>query len=447
MLKKNKDIRDATLAANQSKRKIGRTIRQLDGLIRRETDYKNVPEELKPLVETVLKMFASHDADGNRIVFNREMAEILNTEYRRLLDRDDIGAMLDEDVADQIADLAKNFDLINAANTKGVSRLERAQQLKQAYENISDIVTYFKNIVARQQEVFVEGQRQKTSELNAEITEEMNKRKNYRQLKGAGSGVVNWVDRNVRWSNLSPVYFFRQLNNKGMFKLWNEMSKGMNKYGLQMQKAKEAIAQIQKETNYFTWSKEDRVLQFTGSSGRNIKLTTEQAMAAWATWTREQLNGMRSKHLEEGGFVLPEEQDNKLAPHLREMQAKNVTGTKLNDADMKQIADFLTEEQKEYVRKMVAYMSNEMSQLGNETSMQLYGIKKFKESFYYPFKSFKNNLYQKSDAGSEQRTNNDTRAKNKGFTKSLTAFANNAVLLEDFSKVVAGVISHLTTSM
>lgn len=444
MLKRNKDIRDATLAANTSKRKIGRTIRQLDGLIRRETDYKNVPEELKPLIESVLKMFASHDADGNRIVFNREMAEILNTEYRRLLDRDDIGAMLDEDVADQIADLAKNFDLINAANTKGVSRLDRAQQLKQAYESISDIVTYFKNMVARQQEVFVEGQRQKISDLNAEITGEMNQRKNTSEYVGPGSKAVKALDKAVHWYNLTPAYFFRRLNNSGMMKLWNELHEGENQYGLQMQKAKDAISKIQQETNYFKWSKEDRVLNFDGSSGRHIKLTTEQAMAAWATWTREQLNGMRSKHLEQGGYVLPEEYNNdkKL---VRQKQARNVTGTKLNDADMKRIADFLTEEQKEYVRRMVDFLSNDMSQLGNEVSMKLYGIKKFKESFYYPFKSFRNNLYQKSDAGSQQNTSNDNRAKSKGFTKSLTAFANNAVLLEDFSKTVADHISEMIT--
>lgn len=98
-------------------------------------------------------------------------------------------------------------------------------------------------------------------------------------------------------------------------------------------------------------------------------------------------------------------------------------------------------EQKAYVNELVNYLSVDMAKLGNETSMKLYGIKKFGESYYFPYKV----------AGSEISTTASGRGKvtpslkNAGMTKALTKKAGNAIIVDNFTDTAARHISQMCT--
>ena len=47
---------------------------------------------------------------------------------------------------------------------------------------------------------------------------------------------------------------------------------------------------------------------------------------------------------------------------------------------LNELGSYLTENQRKYVDAMVQYMSTDLAELGNEASMQTYGIKKFTET-------------------------------------------------------------------
>lgn len=460
MIQSNRDIQKATARAARAKRQVVRDIKWLDSLIRKEDDYRNVPEELKPLVETLLSMVAAHDEGGASIAWNKKQAQRLTQMYANLISQDSpSGLNFDDSILAMLENVSDLMDSITGANrltrardqygrlvkqdpNEPSIRLQRAEQLATAYAELADIVKYFKHTVRGAQDLFIAGKRMAVSSVNAEVMSQLPKNTKKRYT-GPGASILSKANQSFHWNNLTPVYFFRQLRNDGLTRIFHGLEDGENVWGQRMYQASNRMKEIVQQYHYWDWAQQDGdVLTFKTQQGRDITLTREQAMSLYATWNREHINGMESHHLDEGGFVYPGDwQDpNTKKGVFERTDLRRFSGNKIDEADMEKISGFLTEEQKGYVKAMVDFLSTDMARYGNETSMQLYGIKKYKEKYYYPFKSFSGNLYQKSDAGTTSLTD-DNRLKHRSFTKQLVRHANNAVLLEDFSTVVA---SHAT---
>ena len=457
MLENDRELRRTTEEAVRYRRRVEKGVKALDNLIRRETDYKNVPEELKPVIETLISTLAKRDANGLSMVWDKDSAKRLSTMYDRLLTQDTPGGfILDEDMKDAIDSLNRLMDDIISTRHGRRSRMAKENfsgrgrdlvaarveqdQLRRAYSEMADIVSYFSRLVRNAQTVFIAGKRIETAAVNAEVTRDLPSNTK-RRYTGPGASILSKANQSFHWNNLTPVYFFRQLRNEGLTGLFHELERGENEFGKRMNKAKNRMTQIMQQYHYWDWAQQDGdVLTFKTQQGRDITLTREQAMSLYATWNREHVNGMESHHLDEGGFVYSGDVQEGRRSVFERTDLRRFSGNKISDTDMEKISKFLTEEQKGYVKAMVDFLSTDMARYGNETSMQLYGIKKYKEKYYYPFKSFSGNLYQKSDAGTTSLTD-DNRLKHRSFTKQLVRHANNAVLLEDFSTVVA---SHAT---
>ena len=165
-------------------------------------------------------------------------------------------------------------------------------------------------------------------------------------------------------------------------------------------------------------------------------------MSVYATWVREHTKGqIVSQHLEHGGIVLAQ---NKHDGRLRFERAGSRSGNRINADAFNEIKSQLSENVIGYINDVVGYLSNDMSVLGNQASMEMYGIRKYKEQYYFPIKSSRDTMFQRSDAAA-QSTTDDSRMKNQGFTKSRLANANNAVLIEDFDQVTSGHIQQMVT--
>ncbi|MGN1418139.1 MAG: hypothetical protein ACI4W6_02295, partial [Acutalibacteraceae bacterium] len=106
--------------------------------------------------------------------------------------------------------------------------------------------------------------------------------------------------------------------------------------------------------------------------------------------------------------------------------------------DILKISEFLTDEQKKFVDEMVHYLSTDMAELGNEVSMELYGIRKYKERYYIPFNSAESFGYRKFGESF------DSRLKNMSMTKATVKGAATPLVLSNFTQVWANHVERMS---
>lgn len=168
-------------------------------------------------------------------------------------------------------------------------------------------------------------------------------------------------------------------------------------------------------------------IEIKTDDGKNLHLTREEAMTIYATEKREKLIGTR--HLLDGGITFANT-DGRAGQPLQEY--------KLTQDDLNKIAGSLTAQQKAYVDHMVAYLSTTAAEWGNAVTRELYGVEKFKESYYIPLSV--NHNYLKSDPAEQQ----DNRLKLGSFTKAITKNANNTVDILPFTQLWASHVEKMS---
>ena len=125
-------------------------------------------------------------------------------------------------------------------------------------------------------------------------------------------------------------------------------------------------------------------------------------MYIYAAAKRERMVG--TNHLLGGGIVFQKNSHPGEATGARQLTAE----------DLEAIAGKLTEKQKAFVDHMVQFLSRDTAEWGNQVTRELYGVEKFKESYYVPFKVARN--YLRTDPASQQ----ENRLKLGSFTKALS---------------------------
>lgn len=109
-------------------------------------------------------------------------------------------------------------------------------------------------------------------------------------------------------------------------------------------------------------------------------------MAIYAMSNRKQtLN-----HIIHGGIVVTDKPKSAIQT-LKDKSSKwNDSLThRLSYSDISKIRSMLSDEQRNYVRDMVKYLSTDMAEKGNEISRRLYDVELFKEENYYPARTAK----------------------------------------------------------
>lgn len=86
------------------------------------------------------------------------------------------------------------------------------------------------------------------------------------------------------------------------------------------------------------------------------------------------------------------------------------------------------------------FMGGDLAELGNEASMEVYGYRKFNERDYFPIQVDKNQT--KRDIAKEAQA---ATIAGRGFTKSVTPHANNAVMLNSIFDVYASHVNDMAT--
>jgi len=172
-----------------------------------------------------------------------------------------------------------------------------------------------------------------------------------------------------------------------------------------------------------------------------VELNLGQIMSLYAYSRREQA----LDHLLKGGFVFSGNTEvvaKKNGIQHRYLK-KDATAYNLSADELVRVISTLTKEQKAFVEEMQTYLSDVMGGKGNEISLQMYGIKSFGEKNYFPIRSA-GQYMERAKEDSFRKEQGQISIVNSGFTKSTTPKANNPITLDGFMNVWAEHVNEMS---
>ena len=374
---------------------------------------------------------------NDRSPFDRKNFEILELVYDKHLNAETEGVEMGFD--SDIKEILNTFERTLDGKTLRDLNVHETRMLKQLLDNFSQIINW-------EDKMRVAGKEYETDQIGHKAINELEEKKTKRE-----NWLIKTKDKLIVYANMTPIYFFDKIG--GVFKsLFNDVVEAQNKWFRKAENGKTFIRQIKEKYNYSKWEK--RTLELETEKGDKIKLTVEQAMLLFATAKREYGNEwQKAEHLFRGGVVIEptplqikdvvkefkESKKEDERKRISEAFTKEIDSRahRITPEDILKIKDWLTDEQIGYMDAFVEYLSTDMAHLGNEISLELYGIKKYNEDYYIPYNSAQNFLY------SQPNVPNEARLKHQSFTKDTVHGANNPLILSDFSRVCADHINRM----
>ena len=451
MMQKDRKARELHDENLRIRSRIDTNVKRISRLMTEETDTKNIPEEAKPLARLLVKMIVEHDENFRKVTLSnknqlekaRQSLNGWQNIYGDFEDKDldwliiGEGDDADYDVHDRVVqdlmDIERGLLEYRQADGQGNVTL---QDRRNALKKVSDAISEIYDVIKRRQTAEINGQRMIIDELAMNARDEMANSRFKGEWTGWLGKKIGALRSAVVYGNMTPEYFFKNLKNKTLSGLYEEYHRAENRNGLELVKAKKALAKIAEDTGYSTWDLETRHAVKLENGGE-VKLTLGEMMSIYAIWQREamnqtELNGPeKSFHLEKGGFYVEEEEKKGVAGREKQSQRAH----RLTQNDINTIASMMTPEQMDYLTRMVQYLTKDIGELGNEASMRMYGIRKFNEQWYFPMEVWRGVLSSKSNAGAQQSTQN--RIAHGSQTKRRRNNANNALVIRDFTETVA----------
>ena len=248
------------------------------------------------------------------------------------------------------------------------------------------------------------------------------------------NAIVAAVQR-VGWTFLKPLVAFRTIGSTTFTNMYKELRNGEDTFYNDVNEAQAFIEAQYEKHGYKSWDMK-KTKTFTAKSGKTFALTLEQMMTLYAYSRRDQAH----KHIIEGGIVFEDamvvEKNKWGVPIKYEVTTKDAFN--LSEETFAEIANSLTAEQKAFVDEMQHYLSITMGAKGNEVSMELLGVKLFKEEFYLPIKS---SQYYRNFSAEEA---GEVKLKSPAFSKETVKHANNPIVLHNFTDLWAEHINDMS---
>lgn len=220
----------------------------------------------------------------------------------------------------------------------------------------------------------------------------------------------------------SPTFF--NLIGPSGDRIYNTLRAGLNKKTVSMDKSMRYIDEMMSEFGVDTkdFRKWDTKVREITIHGKKVKVTDAQIMELYVLNHREQAR----KHI----YGNKENMDSTRVNGGIQFSGVGVKGILekvqapigyLTGSNIESIISILTPQQKQVAESMQRFLSGYMSQLGNETSMNLYGYEKFTESNYWPIHT----MSEFRDTRTTDIEKGMTTLENMGWTKTITQKAQN----------------------
>lgn len=424
-----REIREANRREREEIRKLRTRIRSIaDELSKRlvkETDQKNIPEDFKKPVAELLSM----------LDFTTDRTKPDSQASRRLRDLQAAYAKLESATQGEETPLTDYFDpdILNMIEeVAGLVEGKRVIDLGvQELSRLKDLLKSISTIVHNAGRLFREDKAVTVAEAGKEAIRVLNAKKQFRRAKIAEgeNNPFGFMSDLLGKGMLTPYYFFKQFEGTPVWELFQKLYDGENVYVRLSNQALKFARETMKKHGYWNWKLHERrkigkdeAISFRTVNGDEIKLTLGEMLSLYATAHRE--NMVETHHLDKGGFTLGSKDGAQ-------------RGILFTSADFQKLCGMLTEEQINCADEMVEYLSTVCAEQGNEVSLKMFGIRKFQEKFYFPFKVSGNAL--KTEPGKSQ----DIRLWLRSFTKQIDKRSTAPLMIQDFFEVWAGHVEEM----
>ena len=399
-------------------------IRQKGRILKKLNSPKSgsfVPYQMRDAVTALLKALDYNEGKG--VTIKREMLERARQEYEAVLPKRDangsavpdtgipaLAAFYNGDVSEAMRRLAQSAD------GKQLNRLSQEETIE-----LRDILRSYAAMILNEDRLFMQKRRDSLQEAGDGLVARMLQRKAHKQRGKAAETVLNVTNRAL----LSPGTVFHIFEGTEMEPIWKALRDAENthtRHVAQGQAYMEAALKeygVQEIINQSERKQLENGVEVTLHDGKKQKFRIQEAMYIYAAAKREKLVG--TNHLLGGGIVFQKNSHPGEATGARQLTAE----------DLEAIAGKLTEKQKAFVDHMVQFLSRDTAEWGNQVTRELYGVEKFKESYYVPFKVARN--YLRTDPASQQ----ENRLKLGSFTKPLAQQASNPLEVQNFVEMWA----------
>ena len=332
-------------------------------------------------------------------------------------------------------DIANAYDPVIAGCLKELSQSIGNTSLRNmSIEQLSDVYDMYRMVLTRVRDAnktLLDNIKESISNLSSRVIGEVRIAGGEHKYRAAMLDPV----KKFLWNNLKPVYAMEWIGSTTLTRVFNNVRTGEDVWAKDVTEARSYYLDKAKKYGYNSWDFKKKY-SFESTSGITFELTLEQILSLYAYSKREQAHD----HLRLGGFVF----DSNIETYTE--QGSKIIKYKVNTADAHQItpeilADIigkLSNDQKQFVDEMQEYLSTVMGTKGNEVTMKMYGVKLFKEKFYFPLKSAKQFMFEQNEVSGE------VRIKNSGFTNKVVAKANNPVILSNFMDVWANHVNDMS---
>ena len=480
---------------SEERRKLLRVANELNRLFKAGTDRQNVKEGMRDTVATALAhaetlFYDTYTEDdmirrGVVVILTEEESKLLNRAKDILAELDNPPAVIDsgayqkrdEKLKQQLREVKRGLKDVFARERirmDGTTASEVLKNLCEAYkqlhnseysyirdaydeaalEHLTEVLNEFGNVKAK--DMTAEQIKAMREAYTMILTTIRRANKAFKSARGQtieqmGMATVSEVEaaggshkdsvkaleevKNFRWNNLKPVYAFRAIGSETLQNRFDHVRAGEDVWAKDVDEAKRFYREKAEKYRAADWDLE-QLHDFHSRNGLKFQLNLQQMMSLYAYSKREQAD----EHLAKGGFVFDPELSRmeKIRGITVEKAIRDATAYNLGPEELGAVVAALTKEQKAFVDEMQDYLSAAMGAKGNEVSMELYGIKLFKEKHYFPLKSSRLFLQQKTEHAGE------VKLKNSGFAKKTTPEAGNPVILSDFMKVWANHVNDMS---
>ena len=418
-MQQRNSMQKETQEKSKARREIIRTNERIKKKLLRPNNTGFVPWNIRQSVEKLMQMTDFADIEGGKTgdsVIQENVIQQAKEAYMELVN--DKAGEADEAI-ERVkdfynGDLEYEFDhLLQKAVGKQLNQLDQ-----QDLNALKNILNGYAAVIINADTMFLNDRKESLSERGDTLMSQVSMRKAHTKQGALARMAQNSLGKGL----LKPTTVFYKMKGTAMQEVWQNLRNAEGKHVTHVEEAsnylQEALEKYdhQKVINQSQKQQRKNGKEFRLTSGKTIKLTTEELLTITATWKREQQTG--TQHLLKGGITLQEAQ-----------KGSSLDAVHLTEEDLTAFENALTEQEKEYRDHMVKYLSTECSKWGNEVTRQMYGVDKFGESYYIPFQVDRNVL--KSDPAQAQ----DQRLKVGSFTKALTPKASNTIQIVPFTQL------------
>lgn len=434
---KARERRADTASRRKTLDRIYKTTQRLSQKLLKPTDSQHVPEKYRKAVADMLgwldfenartDQWAKRHGDvpSARILNMRKLQEV----YAKIAEDEQLNQYIEPD--DQIYEWLEYLSDIEGSRLDDLT----TEQLR-TVRLVLDAVSWQVNNADK---ALTEGLKQSRADMATELMDELEAQK--------GEKLKDGVIKKFLKSDATPVHFFDRLGLNVFKKLYQQLTLAQDTHIKHLSEAQEYIeknitskwgntAKIGNNSLIKKWTEEAN--KYKLENGKTVEMTGAQVMSLYALNKREQAR----KHLLGGGIVIaPTKVKRNLKGGVKEYllnKELQKTRAELTYTDITNILNQMSKDQIDAAEAMLKYLKT-TSEWGNETSMKLYGYRKFTEDNYFPIQSAKEFI-----AGSNLELQRDKKIKNQGMTKNVNEYANNPIVIDDFFEVTTAHINQMS---